>query len=179
MNRLLSVALTCLFFACKNGNGVHDSNTAINKKDSLLRVLTYGLANLQGGTADAVIAKKYHFCYYPVTGCVVTKELLDSINKENAKVYQALAKEYGANWKQAYTRKVDSLFALLEQAKAIVSKQPLLQKLNHQHNNSLYYHVAPTDTANVFKVQAFSSDSDAFSTAFKINLQTRQVDQLK
>jgi hypothetical protein len=179
MNRLLSIVLICLLFACKNGNGVRISNAAINKKDSLLRVLTYGLANLQGGTADAVIAKQYHFCYYPVTGCIVTKELLDSINAENAKVYQALAKEYGANWKQEYTRKVDSLFALLEQAKAIVSKQPLVQQLNHQHNNDLYYHVAPTDTANVFRVQAFSTGSDNFSTAFKINLQTRQVDRVK
>jgi hypothetical protein len=179
MNRLLSIVVICLLFACKNGNGVRISNASINKKDSVLRVLTYGFTTLQGGTADAVIAHQYHFCYYPVTGCVVTKALLDSINAENAKVYQALAKEYGANWKQAYARKVDSLSALLEQAKAIVSKQPLVQKLNRQHNNNLYYHVAPTDTANVFRVQAFSSDSDVFSTAFKINLQTRQVDQLK
>jgi len=179
MRRLFTFCLMLFLFACVREHGKKDVVIGLHTKDSLLRVLTYGLSQSQAGGADVFIAKQYNFCYYPVTGCVLTKELLDSINNENKKVYGALADKYGANWKGAYTRKVDSLLALFKQAKEIVGKEPLIQRLNRQHNNSLYYHVAPTDAANIFDVQAFSSDSDNFSTTFIVNLHTRKDKRVK
>ncbi|TKK69849.1 hypothetical protein FC093_07175 [Ilyomonas limi] len=109
---------------------------------------------------------------------MLTKKLLDSIDKKNEKVYQMLVEEYGANWKQQYTKKVDSLTVLLKQVKEIVSKQPLVQQINHQHAGGLYYHIAPADTANIFNVQTFNSATNNSSYIFKVNLQTRQVERV-
>lgn len=179
MNRLLVVGFLLFICACKNANHEKISVAAINKKDSLQRVLTYGISQGSGGTADVFVAKQYGFCYYPISGCVLTKELLDSINNENNKVYQVLAQKYGTNWQQQYKKKVDSLSALLKQVKEIISNQQLVKQINNQHSGGLYYHIAPTDTANLFKVQAFSADTSNFSYIFNVNLQNHQVDRVK
>lgn len=179
MNRLFVVGLVLIISACKNERHEKASITAINKKDSLQRVLTYGISQLSGGAAEVFVAKQYGFCYYPVTGCVLTKELLDSIDKENKKVYQTLAEEYGTNWKQQYTQKVDSLSGLLKQVKEIISNEPLVQQISNQHSGGLYYHIIPADTANIFDVQAFSADTSNLSYTFKVNIQTRQVDRIR
>jgi len=177
MKRIFALGLFLAFLACSNENSGQTSISPVNKKDSLLRVLTYGLSPWRGA-ADVWIAKQYGFCYYPVSGCIVTKELKDSIDNENEKVYQVLARQYGPGWKQAYTRKVDSLSALFEQVKEVVKSQSNIQQAGHLHD-TLYYHVAPADSTHVFDVQAFRSNDNKLAYQFKVNLQTLQVNRVQ
>ncbi|RYZ98527.1 MAG: hypothetical protein EOP47_19155 [Sphingobacteriaceae bacterium] len=55
-----------------------------SKIDTSLRILTYGMP-ISGPSAMANrdVAKKFGFSYYPVAGCVVTEQLLDSVKREN------------------------------------------------------------------------------------------------
>lgn len=175
MKHLLVLGIFLLLLSCNNTNSATAETSSTHNKDSLHRVLTYGISQPGSSTAAVLVAKQYGFYYYPVTGCVITKQLIDSINKENDNVYRAIAKEYGENWQEGYTNKTDSLSRLLQQVKGMVIQQSDVQQISKQHTGGLYYHIAPTDTAQLFNVQAFISNANQLIFICKVNLQTREV----
>ncbi|WP_170971020.1 hypothetical protein [Ilyomonas limi] len=58
MKPLVVFSILFLLFACKNNNREKAAFPALNKEDSLLRVLTYGLSDCPGGAADVFVAKQ-------------------------------------------------------------------------------------------------------------------------
>lgn len=101
---IFGLILTSIFSCKSNIQTINNSN----KVDTSLKILIYGLLDREQFRAMNTVAKKYNFHYYPVGGCVISKHLSDSVNKENKKVYEILVKKFGKNWRSTFADEVDT-----------------------------------------------------------------------
>ena len=72
-------------------------------------IYTYGLRSWVQSNPQYTVAKKYGIVYKSVAGCIVSKELVDSVQKHNDEVYHQLEKKYGPGWKASFEKQIDSL----------------------------------------------------------------------
>ncbi len=153
--RLFILLITILnLFACKDNSQLTEEPI----KDTTLKILTYGLPDMNESHARNSIARKYGFSYYAVAGCVVSKELRDSILQENKKGYDILSKKFVKDWRSKFEEEVDTMRKLqpeiekiVKKAKFIIEKEEVLNK----ENNCLYYDIDITPQKNIFTVKAY------------------------
>ncbi|OQP52349.1 hypothetical protein A4D02_24470 [Niastella koreensis] len=119
-------------------------------------MLTYGMLELQSELVEHVVSPKYGFINYRVADCSVTKELKDSVARENKKVSNILEKRFGSDWEKKYNDEVAAILHLQAKAKALVKKEPYIadkMKLwNIDEYDGLLFLVVITDMPNVFDV---------------------------
>jgi hypothetical protein len=156
---MLLKILTALLFisvvSCKNNTTITGKS---NITDTSLKILTYGLPSREGTRAMNTVAKQYGFHYYAVAGCIISKSLLDSVNRENKKVYEILEKRFGNNWRSTFAEQVDSMEQLQMNVEELVKKQDYIiakQKELKKDGNGLDYKIQPTDKQNIFFVKAY------------------------
>ncbi|HVY75298.1 MAG TPA: hypothetical protein VG890_10735 [Puia sp.] len=104
------------------------------------------------------VAKNYGFLYYGVTGCIISQKLLDSVNKENKRVYEILEQRFGKNWKLAFAKKVDTMENLQEQVEELVKKEPYIvdeEKKLEKEGDGLDHLINPITEQNIFEVKAY------------------------
>jgi len=92
------------------------------KRDSTLRLLTYGLPHFEMQNAENVVATRYGFHYYGVAGCDVNQELEDSVEKVNAPVYAYLEKRHGKGWYDKFTKDVEKEFLVQKEVLDLLEK---------------------------------------------------------
>ena len=127
-------------------------------KDTLLKVLVYGLQNVERQNAETVIARKYGFVFHAVAGCIVYEELVDSVKKENEKTYAVIETKYGKNFWERFEKEVDTEYRKQERVKRLLAKQPYLKSLEkqlQQSNNGIYYFLQPTGKSNEYDVTVY------------------------
>lgn len=74
-------------------------------------IRTYGFQSWDDYDAiEDSIATNWDIMYFPVAGCLVTDEFIDSINRLNEATYQRLEIYYGANWRESLKKAVDSTY---------------------------------------------------------------------
>jgi len=142
---LILIASAWLLCAC-NHNTAHTYPPLKWDNTKKLQFLSYGLAQSKITNATNVIAAKWGFEYHNMTGCVVNRKLVDSINNHNAQTYGLLSQRYGRNWHTRFNAEAD-LEALNEKrAIAILNQQPkVIAKRNQlkKKSNNLFYHLNP------------------------------------
>ena len=151
---LLGLTLTSIF-SCKNN--VQTVNNS-NKVDTSLKILVYGLPDREQRRAMNTVAKKYDFHYYPVAGCVVSEHLLDSVNKENKKVYEILEQKFGKNWRLTFAAQVDTMKNLQRQVEELVKKESYITDKENElekDDNGLDYLIEPIVGQETFGVKAY------------------------
>lgn len=112
------------------------------KRDTTLRLLTYGLPNFEMQNAENVVAARYGFHYYGVGDCDVNQELEDSVKKVNAPVYAYLEKRHGKGWCDNFTKDVEKEFLVQKEVLSLLEKEPVIikrQKLLEKDSNGLEY----------------------------------------
>lgn len=144
-----------IVFSCKTSFHINDKSTNV---DTTLQILTHGLPDREQQRAMNSVAKKYGFRYYGVAGCIVSEHLLDSVNKENERVYKILEQRFGKDWLLTFATEVDTMERLQAQVEELVKKENyIVDKENEleKDGNGLYYLIDPTDKQNVFAVKAY------------------------
>jgi hypothetical protein len=157
MFRPIVTALFLLFIISCNSQ-VQNNNNNSNSSDTTLTILTYGLPNMDYERARSTVAKKYGFQYYGVAGCVVSEKLIDSVKKENKRVYKILEGRFGENWKETFEKQVDTMQILQLQVEELVKKETYIvskEKELVKAGNGLYYAIDPVDKQNIFAVKAY------------------------
>ncbi len=94
--RIQILLLLCLFVTCN----VKQYKIYAPKKNSSLKWLLTGLPD--DHTKENIVAKLYGFQFEDIGGCVVSKELRDSINLINKKTNDSLLKKFGKHWKRDF-----------------------------------------------------------------------------
>lgn len=138
------------FFSCLDNR--HAPVLTNIRKDTSLKIITTGLASLETITQLDSLAKKYGFKYYPI-GCVVPKQTMDSIEKENKLTYTLLEERYGENWRKNFNSEYYLTNQIRQQADSLINTKFL------QKDKYFYYLVLPTKQKDSFQVKVYSTDS--------------------
>lgn len=152
MNRLLFTLLVLFALSCKNqsANKQNNSKTA----DTTLTLLTYGEPYRERDRAEDVVAKKYGFKILAVAGCVVSEDLIDSVDRVNKRVNKLLDQRLGPNWRPGYEKEVDTMMEWQLQVEALVKKQPYITA-TEKEMQGLSYFIDPIEQPNTFFVKAY------------------------
>jgi hypothetical protein len=150
-----NIFYTLTFFAlvaatsCDQQKKVNSDKSSLTNSDDKFRLLTYGgPPDLVRQSATNVVAEKWGIEYLGVAGCVVTKNLVDSVDRNNSKVEILIEKKYGKDWQTKFDKEVDEELinqkiasSLLDKEKKVIRKRNELEK----KDNGLYYSFHPID----------------------------------
>lgn len=153
---LLGVLFT-LIISCKNNADTTNTAETVTV-DTTLKILIYGLPNMEQRRAMNTVAKKYGFTYFAVAGCIISEKLSDSVRKENKRVYEILERRFGNNWRPTFAAEVDTMQQLQQQVEALVKKeQYIINKESEleKDGNGLEYLIDPIAGQNTFDVKAY------------------------
>lgn len=142
-------------FSCKSG--VHKDDKQMNV-DTTLKILTYGLPDDEQQAAMNAVAKKYGFHYFQVAGCVISKNLVDSADKENNRVYEILRQKFGKDWQSIFETEVATMIRLQANAEELVKDENYIidkEKELDKDGNRLYYLIDPAEEQNLFTVKVY------------------------
>jgi hypothetical protein len=132
-------------------------------KDSVLRILVYGLPNFERQNSEALVAHKYGFRFFGAAGCVVTKEFEDSVERENKPVYALIEKKHGKGFWKRFNSEVDEEFKKQQDVEKLLWSQPYLKKKDEEmqkEDNGLDYWLEWTKDKNIYNVKAYGWGKD-------------------
>jgi hypothetical protein len=155
LRQLLAVIAITALFSCKRTVQTVDTR---NKVDTSLRILIYGLYEREQDRAMNTVAQKYDFRYYHVAGCVISEHLLDSVNKENKRIYKILEQRFGKNWRFTFAEEVETMENLQEQVETLVKKESYITVKENElekDGNGLDYSIDPIEGQKTFAVKAY------------------------
>jgi hypothetical protein len=151
MKLLLFIAI--IMMGCKASANLN----ALVQEDTSLKMLTYGLRILERERVMSTVAKKYGFSYYSVAGCMVTSELVDSVDKQNKKVNIVLQRRFGKNWQDDFRKEVDTLIVRQEQILKLVRRDTeilIREKELEPSNEYIDYNIDFGNEPNSFYITA-------------------------
>jgi hypothetical protein len=93
---LFSVLCLIVMFSCKS---IH--------ADGNYWILSLGFTHPATDAAREGISGKWKIKYFNVEDCVVTQKVMDSIDVENQRTYDALEREYGTDWMVQYNKDIE------------------------------------------------------------------------
>lgn len=158
MKRLIVIMIalvTSIYTTTKSNNKFIPVATP---KDSLLTILTYGLPLYDEFNSRETVAQTFGFRIVAAAGCLVSSELIDSVKKENERVYQQLARRWGPNWQDNYEKQVRKWAAQQEKVASLVRKQSFIQakdKALNPHYNTLRLQITPGTDNHTYQVKAY------------------------
>ncbi len=150
MLRFVLPIVILLFYSCNNNRQKLTQKT--DSKDTSLKIISTGLPSIEAITQLNTLSKKYGFKYYPV-GCVVTKQLMDSIQRENNLTYKILEDRFGRGWRNNFNSQYAKINQLRLQADSIITAR------FPQKNKNFYYLITPIENRNYYQVKVYSTDS--------------------
>ncbi len=119
-----------------------------------LTYLSYGFPkDMRTQNVRSVLSKKWALTDKSVAGCLVSRQLKDSVDHHNRKVKDAMNARFGKNWEKQY--KIDYQQELARQNKAIalLNKEPLIIKKRKQltkEYTDIQIYLIPRSTPSVY-----------------------------
>jgi hypothetical protein len=157
MPRIPFLFILLFLLACKDNK--RTAARPATPKDTVRRMLTYGLPDIEQERAMNTVAAGFGFRYYRVAGCVVSQRLIDSVEKENAMTSNKLAQRFGKDWEKHFAILVDTMYkkqmaveALVRKHPAIVAKQQALEKVG----DGLQFEIDPRPGKDLYDVSGYS-----------------------
>ena len=123
--------------------------------DTTLILLTYGLPYFDRQNSENVICRKWGIRFYPVAGCVVTEDLVDSVKTNNEKINKLIERKYGTNWRDRFEKEVDEEFEKEKIVTQILDKVDFIKKKDDQmdlEGNGLHYNMTPIENSSDYNV---------------------------
>lgn len=152
----LLMILTVLIQSCNKQNR---EKIIVDKKqdttDTIFTLLTYGFMDRERQKANDIIAKTWGIRFYAVAGCLVTKDLIDSVKTNNDHVNKLIEKKYGANWQEKFEKEVNDEFKRGQKVTKILDKADIVKKKNDElglKKDKLYYNMSPFENSGVYNV---------------------------
>ena len=133
-----------------------DSTVRDSKK---IKILTYGLANYIRDYEEDRIAARYGFTIWSVAGCVVGKQLMDSVEHHNDTAYSEIDKINKPGWRNKYNSEVDSAYkrdTIL--IRAVKSIHEVNEWIKSKPKTDLMYYVDSALSNNVYRISILSLD---------------------
>lgn len=127
--------------------------------DTTYKLLTYGLPRFEYQNATAVVGRKWCINYFAVAGCVVSKELVDSVRTENQRVTADIVSRYGADWEVRFDADVEREFAREQEIVAKIEALPAIQERQKElkaEGNGLHYWVTPVEGGDEVLVRGYA-----------------------
>jgi len=148
---------------CLQGNAVTARDI---RNDTTPTILTYGFRIMELERARNVVAQKYGFRFFTVAGCIVTQQLMDSINKENDATYAILEKQLGKNWEKRFDNEVEKVKKIQYRIEALAMKEAYIiarQQELAKHNNNLYFLITPLPNSREWEVKAYGWETEEYT----------------
>ena len=155
--KIFTILIFIVLTACdQNSQNAKQKSIQLDTSKKL-RLLTYGgPPDMERKAAENVIADKWGIEFYGVAGCIVTQELIDSVDKHNKEVKALIETKYGKYWQTSFDKEVKEELikqkvtsSLLDKEKLIITKRNDLEK----EGNGLHYHFLPINKSE-YKVSA-------------------------
>lgn len=128
------------------------------KCDTTYKLLTYGLPRFEYQNATAVVGRKWCIKYFPVAGCIVSHDLMDSVRTENRRVTADIVNRYGTDWEVRYDADVQREFEREKEIVAKIEVLPAIQKRQQElkaEGNGLHYWVTPVEEGDEVQVRGY------------------------
>ena len=157
MKNLFPFAMMALMFsACFNKK--HNDKIFKWDKHKKLVFLTYGMP-IPGDrrNAENVIANKWGFYTKSVAGCIVTKQLTDSVADHNKLVQQAMNERFGKGWDKKFEREVARELTIQQKVIVLLDKLPsnIKKRLElEKEGNGLHYYLSPAKDTLLYNADA-------------------------
>ncbi len=161
----MRIFLTVCILGLLGCNQVSDVNKSFivnseSVEDTTLKMLTYGLPDVEWLDAAIIVSKNYGFTYYSVAGCIVSQKLIDSIGIENKKTRTILEIRNGMDWQTKFDREVKDMRILLTRANNVLKKSKYFKIINKYFDANelgLCYSTFPTSKSNqIFEVEIYT-----------------------
>lgn len=168
----------CLTLFCN----AQDSTASKNSKVDNFTLFTSGLPDMQQRNARDVVSKKWEIKFLPVAGCMVPKELRDSIRKHNLTVNKNIEEKYGTGWRDTFEKEVAIEFDKQQIVTNILDSVSFIQKKDQEmqlEGNGLHYYMKPIGNSKTYAVFVNGWDKingeDVWVTYYKmkVNLKKR------
>ncbi|SHF98423.1 hypothetical protein [Chryseobacterium sp. OV279] len=158
MNYLL-IVLTILIQSCNE----QEKKVDALKTENDYTLLMYGLPDMERQNSRNIIAEKWAIKFKSVAGCVVSKELVDSVKTINDRVNKNIEKKYGKNWNAQFEKEIGEEYEKEKQITAILDKVDFIRKRDDQmdkEGNGLVYYMTPIENSTTdYKVSVEGWDT--------------------
>jgi len=122
---------------------------------SEFRILTYGFPDNSDLNARNVIQQKWKIYDWPVAGCLVTKQLVDSVKRYNDSIYPLIAKKYGEDWEERFSTEVEELNVFMYGIEKEVMAFPIVVEKDKElylEGNGLHCYIEPGSDSNTYSI---------------------------
>ena len=127
MRNLSLILIIILTFSCSESN------------ENPKRILTYGLPG-QYDEAMGIVGKKWGIEIYPVAGCMVSQNLIDSVKTENKRLWSNLDKINGSDSEKKFHSECEIVSNRMYESREIYTSEKTIKiKLDQIKLNSDYY----------------------------------------
>ena len=127
--------------------------------DTTYRILTYGLPRFEYQNATWVVGQEWGIVHYPVAGCVVTQELMDSVKLENDRVLGRIIEHYGPDWRERFDADVEEEYGREVEIVLKVRELPYIQARQAEMKaagNGLHFWVTPGPEGDEVAVHGYA-----------------------
>lgn len=117
------------------------------------RWLTYGEPGNE--VVKNFVASKWGIEFYPVAGCVVTRELKDSVAQQNKKVEPRLIKKYGNDWMARLHKDIQAESLNQQKVYDLILQADFLKKniiRLEEGGNAWFSNITPIPNSTVYNV---------------------------
>ena len=128
------------------------------KCDTTYKLLTYGLPRFEYQNATAVVGREWCITYFAVAGCIVSKELVDSVRTVNRRVTADIVGRYGTDWEVRFDADVEREFEREKEIVAKIEALPAIQERQKElkaEGNGLDYWVTPVEGGDEVLVRGY------------------------
>lgn len=147
--------LLLAFSSCKNKPV---KTSSLPEMDTLPAILISGLHDWSVENVMNPAAKKYGFRFLRVGGCVVSKNLSDSIEQHNEVMYKTLAAKYGKRFRYKFYDKVNLLMDIQRRIESVLNKDAYVAAVNKAFGKEAYamqYEIGPDIKKNIVTIKAY------------------------
>ena len=146
----------------------------VNSAKPGFRLLTYGEPSPENYKIINFVGQRWGIEFYSVAGCVVTKELRDSVKQYNDDVELLISQKHGKDWRVKFDKEVATefeneriVFDLIEEMVIIKEWKDRMQK----ENTFIYYQLTPIPNSTKYKasikgMNSLRRDNKTYYTLF-------------
>ncbi|WP_326983780.1 hypothetical protein VUJ46_04360 [Chryseobacterium sp. MYb264] len=167
MKKLSFLFLLILMFSCKEEGSY---------RGGYYWIYTYGYPRMDFHEAADGISDKWKIKYHSVSGCMIDKKVMDSVDAENKKTYAAIERRYGKDWRQKYDKDIDDFMM----KKVDVMDVLITNKLFRDELKKYYIEIYDVDKDvkelgdNLYKVVVYNQKLKAENKeCFSVNVNTK------
>jgi hypothetical protein len=178
MLKILCPLLFILSSSCKNKSV---EITRLVKTDTLPAILISGLGDDAQENILNSVAKKFGFRFLRVGGCVVSKNLSDSMRQHNDKMYKMLEAKYGKGFRNRFYDKVGLLTDIQYRIERVLNQDVYVAAVNEAFGKEAYamqYEIDPDIKKSIVIIHAYSWE-DVDGDVRKQYYYTTSIDTLK